>query len=188
MNKIIVSALALGLVVSAAVAKPPFQGPEGPQGPQGEQGIQGEQGVQGEKGDRGYTGAKGKTGAQGKQGVSGEQGVAGNDGVDGAKGADGVDANSALLYQALSETEYSIKRDQAANLALSSVELNPDHIGFSVGIGATNYKGTAAGAVGIMYGQAVSPGLIIKTLGYNVKAYNTEGGHRGASAGLTIGF
>ena len=72
------------------------------------------------------------------------------------------------------------EQDRSAMAAISSVELNPDHQGWSVGIGASSFAGTAAGAIGVMYGQ--------DNVGINVKAYDAEGGYNGASVGITFGF
>ncbi len=187
-----------------------IQGETGPQGATGAQGIQGiagkagtkgatgSQGVAGAKGATGSTGNTGNTGSTGAKGVAGAKGATGKNGVAGAKGvagatgstgeqgiagndgADGTNQNNEL-YNLLTQ-------QQSSNAALSSVELNPDHIGWSVGIGASNREGDAAAAIGVMYSQEVSPGWIIKNVGYNAKFYNAEGGYRGATVGATIGF
>ena len=73
---------------------------------------------------------------------------------------------------------------RASFSALSSVELNPDHEGFSVSVGGSSYHGIAAGALGVGYG--------IKTekcnIGINAKGYDAEGGYRGGSVGVSLGF
>ena len=145
---------------------------QGEQGEQGEQGVQGEQGSQGNQGNQGYTGANG---------VDGNDGAAGTNGTNGVDGVDGVSYNDDGLYTLLS-------KQQSSNAALSSVELNPDHAGFSVGVGVSNRKGDAAGAVGVMYSEVLGTGAWAKSVGYNFKFYNAEGGYRGATAGMTIGF
>ena len=119
-------------------------------------------------------------GVDGAQGIAGTNGINGNNGLNGTNGIDGINAQNDELYSLLSQTA-------SAQAAIGSVELNPDHVGFSVGVGVSNREGDAAGAVGIMYGVKYDTG-IIKTVGYNAKFYNAEGGFRGATAGLTIGF
>ena len=71
---------------------------------------------------------------------------------------------------------------------MNSVELNPDHVGWSASVGYSNYARVDAGAVGVMYGQKLDEGSWAKTVGYNVKAYTAEGGYNGISTGLTIGW
>jgi len=125
------------------------------------------------KGDKGDTGA---TGAQGEQGIKGDTGATGengSDGVDGTNGTNGSDADATDLYNQL----------KASSTAIASVELNPDHEGLSIGIGATT-SGYNAGAVGIMYGVKTDN----LSVGFNVKAYKVEGGHEGIGAGITVGF
>ena len=131
-------------------------------------------------------GVNGTNGANGVDGTNGTNGANGTDGVDGASGTNGTNGTNGTttsndeLYQLLSQ-------ESSANAAIGSVELNPDHIGWSVGLGVSNRKGDAAGAVGVMYGVKYDTGTI-KTVGYNAKFYNAEGGYRGATAGVTIGF
>jgi len=73
--------------------------------------------------------------------------------------------------------------------ALSAVELNPDHKGWSVGagVGYDDITEDYSGAVGIGYGFAKenTNGLDV---GLNVKAYDIEGGEYGVAAGVTVGF
>ena len=71
--------------------------------------------------------------------------------------------------------------------AMSSVELNPDHKGWSVGTGISAYSGEYAGAVGIMYGGTLG-GTSANDYGINLKAYQAEGGYHGVAVGFTIGF
>lgn len=73
---------------------------------------------------------------------------------------------------------------RAASSAMDSVELNPDHSGFSVSVGAAGYGGEYSAAAGIMYGTKINE----YDVGLNVKGYNGEGGYRGGSVGVTIGF
>jgi len=73
---------------------------------------------------------------------------------------------------------------RVSSTALASVELNPDHEGFSVGVGGTTRGGLTAGAVGAMYGFKVAN----TDVGINVKGYNAEGGYHGGSVGVTVGF
>ena len=77
----------------------------------------------------------------------------------------------------------------AALVALSSVELNPDHEGWSVGVGAgyddlTEQYGAAAG-VGYGFDRNSTGGYAV---GANLKAYDCEGGNYGVGVGLTVGF
>ena len=74
----------------------------------------------------------------------------------------------------------------SSNSALSSVELNPDHEGFSIGLGLSAYHGETSGALGIMYALPTDANGV--TLGINLKGYRTEGGGGGASGGITLGF
>ena len=74
-----------------------------------------------------------------------------------------------------------VEEERVSMAALSSVELNPDHKGWSAGVGASTNGGMYAGALGVMYGFDNDTGL-------NVKAYQAEGGYNGASIGFTIGF
>jgi len=160
MNKMIkIAAVGVLLAGTAAMATPwdDLQGEQGEQGPQGETGA---------------------TGIQGPQGVAGANGLNGENGSNGYNGVDGSDAQNEELYSLLNKT-------QAGNTALSSLELNPDHLGFSVAVGYANYSSIDAGAVGIMYGHKVGETV---NLGYNVKAYQAEGGVNGVGVGLTIGF
>ncbi len=140
------------------------------QGEQGEQGPQGEQGIQGEQGPQGIAGANGVNGENGSNGSNGSNGYNGSD------GADGTNQNSDLYNQ--------LAVQDAGFTAMNTLELNPDHEGFSVGIGYANASRKDAGAVGIMYGHKVGT----LNLGYNVKAYQVEGGHNGVGVGATIGF
>ena len=73
-----------------------------------------------------------------------------------------------------------LNKQKVSSSALSSVELNPDHEGLSVGVGASAYAGNSAYAVGVMYG--------IGNLGVNIKGYQGQGGYAGASVGATYGF
>ena len=73
-----------------------------------------------------------------------------------------------------------LSKQKVSSSALSSVELNPDHDGLSVGVGASAYAGQGAYAVGIMYG--------IGGLGLNVKGYQAQSGYGGVSVGATYGF
>ena len=77
----------------------------------------------------------------------------------------------------------------AALVALSSVELNLDHKGWSVGIGGgyDDLTEQYGGAVGVGYGfdRASTSGYDV---GINLKAYDAEGGNYGAAVGVTVGF
>ena len=78
---------------------------------------------------------------------------------------------------------------RVATGALSSVELNPDHEGWSVGVGASLQGDTNAYAIGVMYGEEFKRSKYIKNMGINLKAYNAEGQDaNGVGVGLTIGF
>ena len=112
--------------------------------------------------------------------VDGVDGTNGTNGTDGSDGIDGVDTDSCELYELLTQTASS-------NAALGSVELNPDRTGWSVGVGFSNRKGDAAAAVGVMYGVKYDTG-VVKSVGYNIKAYNAESAYRGATVGFTLGF
>ena len=74
----------------------------------------------------------------------------------------------------------------ASTAATSSVELNPDHTGFSMGVGVSAYHGNTAGAVGMMYAFPKDANGI--TVGVNIKGFRAEGGAGGASGGITLGF
>jgi hypothetical protein len=65
--------------------------------------------------------------------------------------------------------------------SLSSVDFNPDHKGWSVGLGVSQASNASAGAIGVQYGFDGS-------LGVNVKAYDVEGGNNGVSVGIVKGF
>lgn len=173
------------------------QGLQGVQGEQGGQGVQGIQGMQGEtgtagskgdKGDKGDTGATGNDGSNGSNGsdgstgsagIDGEDGTNGDDGTDGTDGEDGKDGKDAVMDSKVYDRLMSV------TMAMSSVELNPDHKGLSMSIGISNYNKTAAGAIGFMYGVESKEG---HDVGINVKAYGSEGGYHGFSGGFTIGF
>ncbi len=121
-------------------------------------------------------------GPQGEQGVQGEQGIQGRTGATGQDGLDGIDTDSSDLYTQL-------KQQRAASTALASVELNPDHEGWSVGAGVSPTRGEWAGAVGLMYAERIGgTDDSIQTIGYNVKAYKSEGGYEGVGVGITLGF
>ena len=128
----------------------------------------------------GVDGIDGTNGTNGTNGRTGRTGTNGTNGTNGIDGSDGINAQNDELYSMLNKS-------QAANTAISSVELNPDHAGLSVGIGYGNYSRVDAGAIGVMYGVKYDTG-IIKTVGYNTKAYLAEGGYNGISAGVTLGF
>jgi len=108
-------------------------------------------------------------GPQGPPGVQGIQGVPGSDGINGSNGQD---------YQGLEN------KLRASTVALSSVELNPDHKGLSLGLGVSTNRSENAAALGVMYGTKVGD----NSVGFNVKAYKAEGGYDGFGAGVTIGF
>jgi len=159
-----------------------FKGEQGEQGEQGVQGETGRTGRTGATGSQGETGAQGDTGERGTQGNQGNQGETGTNGTNGTDGIDGVTTSNDELYELLNKTA-------SANAAIGSVELNPDHEGWSVGLGVSNRKGDAAGAIGIMYSEQVGGTEdTVQSIGYNLKFYNAEGGYRGATAGVTIGF
>jgi len=122
-------------------------------------------------GTDGINGKDGSNGTNGKDGANGSDGINGTNGTD---GKDGSDADATDLYNKL----------KASSTAISSVELNPDHEGLSVGVGASLTGGVNAGAVGVMYGVK-GDGY---SVGYNVKAYQAEGGHNGVGFGVTVGF
>jgi len=63
-----------------------------------------------------------------------------------------------------------LTKERVTSSALASVELNPDHKGFSVGLG--------------MYGTTIAG----KDVGFNVKAVTAEGGYHTGSVGITVGF
>ena len=178
MNKIVVSLIAAAMLATGAMARPPFQGPQGIQGEQGIQGIQGIQGVQGvqgakgNKGDRGRTGAKGNSGAQGIAGAQGSQGSVGATGETGATGATGP--------QGIPGLDVNTAQQRAASSAMDSVELNPNNQGWQVGVGRSPGRGDTAAAVGVMYGEGA--------WGYNFKAYKAEGGYHGFGLGATYSF
>jgi len=185
MNKVIGSVLVAGLLATGAYAKGnPFVGPAGPQGPQGEQGIQGPvgpAGADGTNGSRGSRGTSGTNGTNGATGATGPQGVAGTNGTNGTNGEDG------LSYCYKEDSKFDQQR--AATTATDSVELNPDHEGWSVGAGFSPTRGEFAGAVGIMYSEIVGGyDDTLRTIGYNVKAYQAEGGYNGVGVGITLGF
>ena len=77
---------------------------------------------------------------------------------------------------------------RVSSSAMDSVELNPDHEGFSISAGIASYSGEVAGAVGAMYSWQYEETSFIQNLGINVKAYNGEAGYNGGSAGVTLGF
>ena len=175
MNKIVVSLIAAAMLATGAMARPPFQGPQGIQGEQGIQGIQGIQGVQGvqgakgNKGDRGRTGAKGNSGAQGIAGAQGSQGSVGATGATGQTGATGP-----------AGLDWLSDKQRAASSAMDSVELNPNNQGWQVSVGVSPGRSDNAAAVGVMYGEGV--------VGYNIKAYKAESGYEGFSVGITYSF
>lgn len=108
------------------------------------------------------------------------QGPAGPQGPQGPMGPAGQDGITTVVTQ----TNYN--RDDLNGLrgsmgALSSVDFNPDHKGWSAGLGVSQASDKSAGAVGIQYGFDGS-------LGVNVKAYDSEGGKNGVSIGITKGF
>jgi hypothetical protein len=164
--------LTLLLMVTMALAtnlgdnKP--QCKQGPVGPQGKQGPVGPQGIQGVAGVNGTNGIDGTNGTNGPNGV---------DGVDGTNGVDGITT-------VVTQTNYNkddFNKLRGALSAVSSVDFNPDHQGWSVGLGVAQASSTSAGAIGIQYGFDGS-------LGVNVKAYDAEGGNNGMSIGITKGF
>ena len=103
-----------------------------------------------------------------------EPAINSTDGLDGTNGIDG-----ALLQELEDATLLSMA-------ALSSVELNPDHTGFSMGIGLSMHGTDAAGAIGMMYSFPTDTNGV--TLGVNLKAFTSKSGTDGASGGLTLGF
>jgi len=100
----------------------------------------------------------------------------GSQGAAGVNGSDGKDST------------IDLSKLRVSSSAMDSVELNPDHSGFSVGLGASGNGGYYAGAVGVMYGIKIEGDKPVKNIGVNVKAYNGEGGYAGASVGITLGF
>ena len=96
-----------------------------------------------------------------------------NEGLQGPTGPQGPQGEAGVC-------ECDREAFRSAMAAVSSVELNPDHQGFSIGVGGSSYGGTSAGAIGIMYG--------VGSWGINVKGYDAEGGYNGASVGVTYGF
>lgn len=92
----------------------------------------------------------------------------------------GDTVDTSAIYTLLNKVDASSK-------AMSSVELNPDHEGLSMGLGISHKAGEVAGAVGVMYGHKFDS-CAVKNLGYHIKAYNGEGGHRGVTTGVTVGF
>jgi len=120
-------------------------------------------------------------GPRGAQGVQGEQGVAGTNGTNGANGTNGRDGSNGVCDDSF------LQKLRSASSAMDSVELNPDHKGLSVGLGLSSVSGVASAAVGVMYGQEIDNSTI-KSVGYNIKGYNGEGGYRGASAGCNYRF
>ena len=77
----------------------------------------------------------------------------------------------------------------AALVALNGVNINPDHKGWSIGVGAgyDDYTENYGGAIGVGYGfdRASTSGYDI---GVVLKAYDTEGGNTGTAIGVTVGF
>ena len=147
-------------------------------------GVDGATGATGQTGATGATGSDGsdgRTGRTGRTGSTGDDGIAGTNGSNGVDGSDGTNAQNDELYNLLN-------KGQASTNAMNSVELNPDHVGWSASVGYSNYARVDAGAVGVMYGQKLDEGSWAKTVGYNVKAYTAEGGYNGISTGLTIGW
>ena len=69
MRRIIILAVAVGLLIPTTGC---LEGPTGPAGAQGEKGDTGATGTQGEAGDQGVQGEKGDAGATGAQGVPGD--------------------------------------------------------------------------------------------------------------------
>ncbi len=133
-------------------------------------------------------GADGADGDRGKRGKKGTSGTNGTDGTNGKNGKNGVDGTEGFGY--LYKQDRTRERQQrAAATATASVELNPDHEGWSVGMGVSPTRGTFAGAVGVMYSEKLSNRNDgIQTVGYNIKAYQAVGGYNGVGVGVTIGF
>ena len=87
------------------------------------------------------------------------------------------------------DNTYNESQLRSAMTASNSVELNPDHEGWSVGGGLSTASANYAGAVGVMYSQEIGGTEdVVKNIGYNVKAYQAEGGYNGVGVGITIGF
>ena len=122
-------------------------------------------------------------GVDGAQGIAGTNGINGNNGLNGLNGTNGIDGVN-TGYDELNEL---LNQAVSANAAMGSVELNPDRAGLSIGLGLSNRSGDSAAAIGIMYGVQYEK-RVIKSVGYNMKAYNGEGGYRGVTAGVTLGF
>ena len=147
----------------------PKQGPVGPAGPQG---------VQGPVGPQGIAGVNGKQGPAGTNGTNGANGPAGANGTNGTNGVDGTDGVTTVITQTNRD---DFNKLRGAMSALSSVDFNPDHKGWSAGLGLSQASKASAGAIGVQYGFDGS-------LGVNVKAYNAEGGNNGMSVGIVKGF
>ena len=96
----------------------------------------------------------------------------------GATGATGKDGANAWAYENL----------EAGLAAVSSVELNPDHKGFSMGFGvAKTAMSKAGGAIGLMWGFDLKESKGFDSA-LHVKAYKATGDTSGVSAGITLGF
>ena len=101
--------------------------------------------------------------------------------------------NQATVIDSFNSVTYdkTIKENSlsGALVALSSVELNPDHKGWSVGLGGgyDDLTDQYGGALGVGYGfdRASTSGYDV---GANLKAYDVEGGNYGVGVGLTVGF
>jgi len=132
--------------------------------------------------------ADGADGDRGKRGKKGTSGTNGTDGTNGKNGKNGVDGTEGFGYL-YKQDRVRERQQRAAAAATASVELNPDHKGWSVGMGVSPTRGTFAGAVGVMYSEKLSNRNDgIQTVGYNIKAYQAEGGYNGFGVGLTLGF
>jgi len=85
----------------------------------------------------------------------------------------------------ITNVDADLSKSRAASDAMASVELNPDHEGWSVGVGMASFAGEVSTGLGVMYSVKATE---TTTVGINVKGYNGEGGYKGGSVGLTVGF
>ena len=94
-------------------------------------------------------------------------------------------SNNTTTNVDITKVDADLSKSRAASDAMASVELNPDHEGWSVGVGMASFAGEVSTGVGVMYSVKATE---TTTVGINVKGYNGEGGYKGGSVGLTVGF
>lgn len=124
---LLIGALALSGAIACEQGKTGVQGEQGEQGKTGARGVDGVNGYNGIDGIDGINGTDGRDGANGKDGTNGATGAAGADGRDGVDGRSFV-GNPSDIYDMVSEID-------AGAAAMAVIDFNPDHLGWSAGLG-----------------------------------------------------